>query len=55
VDTLSGMIMMDGDSSSSGLPAINGMVSVKGLLFDTINTSGMPTLVTRMVRQHHGD
>jgi hypothetical protein len=52
VDTLSGMIMMDGDSSSSGLPAINSMVSVKGLLF---NTSGMPTLVTRMMRQHHGD
>jgi hypothetical protein len=43
---------MDGDSSSSGLPAVNGMVSVKGLLF---NTSGMPTLVTRMMRQHHGD
>jgi hypothetical protein len=55
VDTLSGMIMMDGDSSSAGLPAINSMVSVKGLLFNTINTSGMPTLVTRMIRQHHGD
>ena len=52
VDTLTGMIMMDGDSSSSGLPAINSMVSVKGLLF---NTSGMPTLVTRMMRQHQGD
>ena len=52
VDTLSGMIMMDGDSSSSGLPAINSMVSVKGLLF---NTTGTPTLVTRMMRQHHGD
>jgi len=52
VDTLSGMTMMDGDSSSSGLPAVNSIVSVKGLLF---NTSGMPTLVTRMMRQHHGD
>jgi len=52
VDPLSGMIMMDGDSSSSGLPAINSMVSVKGLLF---NTSGMPTLVTRMMRQQHND
>jgi hypothetical protein len=55
VDTLSGMIMMDGDSSSSGLPAINSIVSVKGLLFNTINTSGMPTLVTRMMRQQHSD
>jgi hypothetical protein len=52
VDTLTGMIMMDGDSSSSGLPAINSMVTVKGLLF---NTSGMPTLVTRTMRQQHGD
>ena len=52
VDTLSGMIMMDGDSSSSGLPTVGSSVSVKGLLF---NTSGMPTLVTRMIRQHNGD
>jgi hypothetical protein len=52
VNTLSGMIMMDGDSSVSGLPAINSMVSVKGLLF---NTTGTPTLVTRMMRQQHND
>jgi hypothetical protein len=56
VDTLSGMIMMDGDSSSSGLPAMSSTVSLKGLLFNTINTTlGMPTLVTRTMRQHHGD
>lgn len=55
VDTLSGMIMMDGDSSSSGLPAINSKVSVKGLLFNTINTLGMPTLVTRTMRLQNND
>jgi len=32
--------------------AINSMVSVKGLLF---NTTGTPTLVTRMIRQQHND
>lgn len=51
VDTLSGMIMMDGDSSGSGLPTA-GTVSVKGLLF---NTPGTPTLVTRTMRRHQGD
>jgi hypothetical protein len=56
VETLSNMTMMDGDSSSSGLPAINSTVSVKGLLFNTSGTMlGMPTLVTRTMRAHHGD
>jgi hypothetical protein len=40
------------DSSGSGLPAVGSAVSVKGLLF---NTPGTPTLVTRTMRQQHGD
>jgi hypothetical protein len=52
VDTLSGMIMMDGDSSGSGLPTAGNTVSVKGLLF---NTPGTPTLVTRTMRRQQGD
>ena len=50
VETLSGMLVMDG--SGSGLPAVSGTVSVKGLLF---NTSGAPTLVTRRMREQHND
>jgi Domain of unknown function (DUF5666) len=50
VQTLSGMQVMD--SSGSGLPAVGSTVSVKGLLF---NTPGTPTLVTRTMRQQHGD
>jgi hypothetical protein len=50
VQTLSGMQVMD--SSGSGLPAVGSAVSVKGLLF---NTPGTPTLVTRTMRQQHGD
>jgi hypothetical protein len=49
VETLAGMSVMDG--SGVGLPTV-GTVSVKGLLF---NTSGGPTLVTRTMRQQHGD
>jgi len=50
VETLSGMLVLDG--SGSGLPTV-GTVSVKGLLFNTFNTSGMPTRVTRTMRQHN--
>ncbi|PYU20101.1 MAG: hypothetical protein DMG30_22255 [Acidobacteria bacterium] len=52
VETLSGMLVLDG--SGSGLPTV-GTVSVKGLLFNTFNTSGMPTRVTRTMRQQHDD
>ena len=38
---------------ASGLPAADSKpVSVKGLLF---KTPGMPTLVTRTMREHHDD
>jgi len=53
VETLSGLKVMDGDKESSGLPAADSKpVSVKGLLF---KTPGMPTLVTRRMREHHDD
>ena len=52
VETLSGMLVLDG--SGSGLPTV-GTVSVKGLLFNTFSTLGMPTLVTRTMREHHDD
>ena len=52
VETLSGMLVMDGDSSGSALPAVGSSVSVKGLLF---NTPGTPTLVTRTMRRQTGD
>ena len=52
VETLSGMQVIDGSGSGSGLPAVGSTVSVKGLLF---NTPGTPTLVTRTMRQQHGD
>jgi len=52
VETLSNVLLVDGDNSQSALPAVGGSVSVKGLLF---NTSGTPTLVTRTMRQQHDD
>jgi hypothetical protein len=52
VETLSNVLLMDGDSSQSALPAVGSSVSVKGLLFDT---SGTPTLVTRTMRKQHDD
>ncbi|PYU22256.1 MAG: hypothetical protein DMG32_18700 [Acidobacteria bacterium] len=53
VETLSGLKVMDSDHASSGLPAADSKpVSVKGLLF---KTPGMPTLVTRTMREHHDD
>ena len=52
VETLSGLLLMDGDSSESTLPAVGSTVSVKGLLF---NTPGTPTLVTRTMREQHDD
>jgi len=52
VETVSGMLVLDG--SGSGLPTV-GTVSVKGLLFNTFSTLGMPTLVTRTMREHHDD
>ncbi|HET6933177.1 MAG TPA: hypothetical protein VFI45_22820, partial [Candidatus Acidoferrum sp.] len=49
VATLSEMDFMDFSGSGSTMsPAVGDTVSVKGLLF---NTTGMPTLVTRTVRQ----
>jgi hypothetical protein len=52
VETLSNVLLMDGDSSQSALPAVGSSVSVKGLLLDT---SGTPTLVTRTMREQHDD
>lgn len=52
VETLSGLLLMDGDSSESTLPAVGSTVSVKGLL---LNTTGTPTLVTRTMREQQGD
>jgi len=48
VQTLSEMDLMDFSNGSS--LAVGNMVSVKGLLFNTINTTGTPTLVTRTIR-----
>lgn len=50
VQTLPEMDLMDFLNGNS--PAVGDTVSVKGLLF---NTSGTPTLVTRTIRDHHGD
>ena len=50
VMTLSEMHFMD--FSGLGSLAVGNTVTVKGLLF---NTTGTPTLVTRTVREHHGD
>jgi hypothetical protein len=50
VVTLSGMNLMD--SQGLGSLMMGSTISVKGLLF---NTTGMPTLVTRTAREHHGD
>jgi Domain of unknown function (DUF5666) len=50
VQTLSEMNLMDFSNGNS--LAVGNTVSVKGLLF---NTSGTPTLVTRSIRDHHGD
>ncbi len=50
VQMLSGMEFDDFPSQSS--LAMGNTISVKGLLF---NTSGTPTLVTRMIHDHHGD
>jgi hypothetical protein len=50
VTTLSQMDFMDfSGSASMGTLAAGDTVSVKGLLF---NTTGMPTLVTRTLRQN---
>jgi hypothetical protein len=50
VTTLSQMDFMDfSGSASMGTLAVGDTVSVKGLLF---NTTGMPTLVTRTLRQN---
>jgi len=51
-ETLSGLLLMDGDNSEVALPAVGSSVSVKGLL---LNTPGTPTLVTRTMRQQHDD
>jgi hypothetical protein len=48
VQTLSEMDLMDFSNGSS--LAVGDTVSVKGLLFNTINTTGTPTLVTRTIR-----
>jgi hypothetical protein len=40
------------DFSGLGSLAVGNTVTVKGLLF---NTMGTPTLVTRTMREHHGD
>jgi hypothetical protein len=50
VMTLSEMNFMD--FSGLGSLAVGNTVTVKGLLF---NTMGTPTLVTRTMREHHGD
>ncbi|HKV64342.1 MAG TPA: DUF5666 domain-containing protein [Candidatus Acidoferrum sp.] len=50
VVVLSEMRLMD--DSGSGSLAMGQTVSVKGLLF---NTMGTPTVVTRTLREHHGD
>jgi len=50
VVALSEMRLMD--DSGSGTLTTGQTVSVKGLLF---NTMGTPTLVTRTLREHHGD
>jgi hypothetical protein len=50
VVTLSNMNMED--FSGSSLPTAGSNVSVTGLMF---NTSPTPTLVTRTLREHHGD
>ena len=50
VMTLSEMHFMD--FSGLGSLAVGNTVTVKGLLF---NTTGTPTLVTRTMREHHGD
>jgi Domain of unknown function (DUF5666) len=52
VETLSNVLLMDGDSSQSALPAVGSSVSVKGLLFIT---PGTPTLLTRTMREQHDD
>jgi hypothetical protein len=53
VQTLPELDLMDFSNGSS--PAVGDMVSVKGLLFNTIGTTGTPTLVTRSIRDHHDD
>jgi hypothetical protein len=53
VQTLAEMNLMDFLNGNS--PAVGDMVSVKGLLFNTIGTTGTPTLVTRSIRDHHDD
>jgi hypothetical protein len=57
VVTLSEMVLED--SQGSGLPGsltAGTPISVKGLLFNTTGTTGMPpTLVTRTAREHTGD
>jgi hypothetical protein len=50
VVTLSGMDFMD--FSGLGSLTVGSTVSVRGLLF---NTTGAPTLVTRAMRDHHGE
>src|SRR6266481_3238507 len=50
VQMLSGMDFKDFPNQTS--LAVGNTVSVKGLLF---STPGAPTLVTRMIRDHHGD
>jgi Domain of unknown function (DUF5666) len=52
VQTLSEMDLMDFSNGNS--PAVGDMVSVKGLLFNTIGTTGTPTLVTRTIL-HDGE
>jgi hypothetical protein len=51
VETLSGLLLMDGDSSESALPTVGSTVSVKGLLLN----AATPTLVTRTMRKQHDD
>jgi len=53
VQTLSNMNWMDFSNGNS--PAVGDTVSVKGLLFNTIGTTGTPTLVTRSIRDHQDD
>jgi Domain of unknown function (DUF5666) len=53
VQTLPEMDLMDFLNGNS--PAVGDTVSVKGLLFNTIATTGTPTLVTRSIRDHQDD
>jgi hypothetical protein len=50
IQMLSGMGFKDFPNQTS--LAVGNTMSVKGLLF---STPGAPTLVTRMIRDHHGD